>query len=121
MIDQGFVLSVLGSNLLTAIAVTLIGKALSKRRDRLDIMNKSREFYTGYITDLEKKIDYLTRRVEELLKKDEQKSKTIDEQRENLLKWESYCEELKRSVVQRDKQISLLDEELRILKSERKS
>ena len=52
--------------------------------------------------------------------KDEINTRTIKQQTTNLLKWEGYCESLKRTVKDRDKTNSILIKEIEILEKKNK-
>lgn len=100
--------TVAGSSLFTAV----VGFLLGKRKEDIEVALKYQEFYQKHITDLKQEIDALTAKVEILIEQDNDKSVTIEQQRDNLLRWENYCEELKGIVKSKDKQITKLFKEI---------
>ncbi len=123
MLNNEMLVLILGSNLVVAISTTILSKVFSRKKDRLDIIKEYQGFHKNYIAELKQKVADLTNnvfdltnRVESLLKVEKKNRNTIEQQRKNILKWEGYCIELKKSIEGRDRLIVTLQEEIDLIK-----
>jgi hypothetical protein len=120
----GKYLSVLfGSSIVTLI----ISKRLNKKTDDVKNALLEQEFYKNLVDDYKRELAGVKAQLKEiveqnalLINKDEISRKTIKQQTTNLLKWEGYCESLKRTVKDRDKTNSILLKEIENLESKNK-
>lgn len=100
--------AILGSSLFTWI----LSKLFNRKKEDIELALNYQKFYKDLIEDLEEKIEKLSGKVETLIDKDNEKSQTIEEQRANLLKWETNCQRLEGIITKKDKQISKLFKEI---------
>ena len=106
----------------TGIGGMLLGKWISRKKDKFEAYLAEQSFYQKLISDLktEREADTqeisslrqevvdLKNKITQLIDIDQQKDKLIESQRVNLLKWENYCEKLKKGHELKDKQIAEL-------------
>jgi len=102
--------AVLGSSLVTWV----LSKIFSKKKEDIELALNYQKFYKDLIEDLENKVERLTSKVEILIEKDNEKSVTIEDQKNNLLRWENNCNRLESIIKSKDKQISKLFKEIEI-------
>tara|TARA_R110000850_G_scaffold240292_2_gene364915 strand:- start:192 stop:611 length:420 start_codon:yes stop_codon:yes gene_type:complete len=120
-----YVGAIFGSSIVTLI----IAKRLNQSTDDVKEALLEQEFYKNLVDDYKVQMaDYKSelagvkaqlKEIAEqnalLINKDEISARTIKQQTRNLLKWEGYCESLKKTVKDRDKTNSILLKEIALL------
>ena len=111
----------------SSIVTLIISKRLNKKTDDVNNALLEQEFYKNLVDDYRRELAGVKAQLKEiveqnalLINKDEISRKTIKQQTANLLKWEGYCESLKKTVKDRDKTNSILLKEIEHLESKNK-
>ena len=118
----------------SSIVTLIISKRLNKKTDDVKNALLEQELYKNLISeyklqmaehkkelaDVKSQLKKIADQNALLINKDEINRRTIEQQHKNLLKWEGYCESLKKTVKNRDKTNSILIKEIEILEKKNK-